>query len=91
MLARCHDITRRAQRGGGGALFPLPPPRGAGGKARWSTSEGRMTGVAAGALADVLRVGYPVVYSAEIAGNALPGGPQIRFSFSFLFLFYFIL
>ena len=47
--------------------------------------EGRMTGVAAGAMADVLRVGYPVVYSAEIAGNALPGGPQIRF-FSLLFL-----
>ena len=44
-----------------------------------------MTGVAAGAMADVLRVGYPVVYSAEIAGNALPGGPQIRF-FSLLFL-----
>ena len=31
--------------------------------------EGIMTGVAAGALADVLRVGYSVVYSAEIAGN----------------------
>ena len=28
-----------------------------------------MTGVAAGALADVLRVGYSVVNSAEIAGN----------------------
>ena len=28
-----------------------------------------MTGVAAGVLADVLRVGYPVVYLAEIAGD----------------------
>ena len=36
---------------------------------RRATGEGIMTGVAAGALADVLRVGYSVVYSAEIAGN----------------------
>ena len=53
---RCHDVTRRAQRGGGGAQLSLPPPHGAGEKAVWRRAKGHtsVVGVATRAFVETL-------------------------------------